>query len=56
MAKINGWAPDAKKPLFGLPGAIAPFGFFDPLGFAKDASLNDAKVRETLPHRSFVHH
>jgi len=43
VKKINGWAPDKKKPLFGLPGAISPLGYFDPLGFAQDASLNDAK-------------
>jgi len=44
VEKINGWAPDAKKPCFGLPGAISPFGFFDPLGFSGgEATLNDVK-------------
>lgn len=43
VVKINGWAADAKKPCFGLPGAIAPLGFFDPLGFTKDASLGEIK-------------
>ena len=23
---INGWTPDASKPCYGLPGAIAPLG------------------------------
>mmetsp|Transcript_33471 Transcript_33471/g.71346 ORF Transcript_33471/g.71346 Transcript_33471/m.71346 type:complete len:248 (+) Transcript_33471:117-860(+) len=40
---INGWSADAALPLHGLPGAIAPLGFFDPLGFSKDADLNTAK-------------
>jgi len=44
---INGWAPDATKPCYGLPGAIAPLGFFDPLGFTKDSDLGDVKrIRE----------
>jgi len=43
VQKINGWAPDAAKPCFGLPGAISPLGFFDPLGFSKDKSLEDVK-------------
>ena len=30
---INGWVPDSSKPCFGLPGATAPFGYFDPVGF-----------------------
>jgi len=40
---INGWTADASKPLYGLPGAIAPLGFFDPLGFSKDVELSGAK-------------
>jgi len=41
---INGWVPDDTKPLYGLPGAVAPTGFFDPLGFAqKGISLADVK-------------
>lgn len=41
---INGWVPDEYLPCFGLPGAIAPTGFFDPLGFArKGISLNEIK-------------
>jgi len=43
VSMINGWAPDARKPCFGLPGAIAPLGFFDPLGFTKDAELSKVK-------------
>lgn len=43
VAAINGWSADAALPLYGLPGAVAPLGFFDPLGFSKDADLNTAK-------------
>jgi hypothetical protein len=43
VMKINGWAADASKPCYGLPGAISPFGFFDPLGFTNDSSENDVK-------------
>eukprot|EP00566_Odontella_aurita_P017476 CAMPEP_0113571694 /NCGR_PEP_ID=MMETSP0015_2-20120614/25693_1 /TAXON_ID=2838 /ORGANISM="Odontella" /LENGTH=269 /DNA_ID=CAMNT_0000474667 /DNA_START=210 /DNA_END=1019 /DNA_ORIENTATION=- /assembly_acc=CAM_ASM_000160 len=43
-ASINGWVADESLPCFGLPGAIAPTGFFDPLGFAqKGISLNEVK-------------
>lgn len=35
VAPINGWVPDETKPCYGLPGAVAPLGFFDPLGFCK---------------------
>mmetsp|Transcript_2276 Transcript_2276/g.2727 ORF Transcript_2276/g.2727 Transcript_2276/m.2727 type:complete len:259 (-) Transcript_2276:35-811(-) len=39
---INGWAPDETLPCFGLPGAVAPTGYFDPLGFARTGiPLND---------------
>jgi hypothetical protein len=40
---LNGWTPDASKPCFGLPGAIAPLGYFDPLGFCNDRSLDGVK-------------
>jgi len=40
---LNGWTPDASKPCYGLPGAIAPLGYFDPLGFCKDRSLVGVK-------------
>ena len=43
VAPINGWVPDDKLPCFGLPGAIAPLGFFDPLGFTKDMELLGVK-------------
>lgn len=44
VAAINGWSPDSTKPCFGLPGAIAPTGYFDPLGFCQNGiSLNDVK-------------
>ena len=42
-APLNGWVPDKKLPCYGLPGAIAPFGFFDPLGFTKDMELGEVK-------------
>ena len=40
---INGWTPDALKPCYGLPGAIEPLGFFDPLELSKDKDLNEIK-------------
>lgn len=43
---INGWVPDKTKPCYGLPGAISPLGFFDPLGFT-DKELGEVKrIRE----------
>lgn len=46
---LNGWYPKEDYALWGLPGAIAPTGFFDPLGFARRGlPLNDAKrLRES---------
>jgi hypothetical protein len=43
VKKINGWAADKSKPCYGLPGAISPFGFFDPVGFLEGAELNKVK-------------
>lgn len=43
IAPINGWVPDASLPCYGLPGAVAPLGFFDPLGFTKDMDLDGVK-------------
>uniref|UniRef100_A0A6U5FV66 Plastid light harvesting protein n=1 Tax=Corethron hystrix TaxID=216773 RepID=A0A6U5FV66_9STRA len=43
VAPINGWVPDESLPCYGLPGAIAPLGFFDPLGFTKDMELRGVK-------------
>jgi hypothetical protein len=40
---LNGWTPDASKDCFGLPGAISPLGYFDPLGFCKERSLLGVK-------------
>jgi hypothetical protein len=40
---INGWSADSTKPCYGLPGAISPLGFFDPLGFTKDMDLLGVK-------------
>jgi len=47
VKKINGWAPDASKPCFGLPGAISPLGFYDPAGFLDGSDLEGVKrIRE----------
>ena len=43
VAPINGWVPDESKPCYGLPGAIAPLGFFDPLGFSNGKELVGVK-------------
>lgn len=40
---INGWIPNSKEPCYGLPGAISPLGFFDPLGFTTGMELNGVK-------------
>lgn len=41
---INGWVPKEGYYLWGLPGAIAPTGYFDPLGFCREnLPVNDAK-------------
>jgi hypothetical protein len=43
VAAINGWSADAALPMYGLPGAVSPLGFFDPIGFTKDMDLNGVK-------------
>merc|ERR1712232_1298131 len=40
---INGWTADPEAFCAGLPGAVAPFGNFDPLGFTKDLSVEEIK-------------
>jgi len=40
---INGWTADPTKFCAGLPGALAPLGDFDPLGFTTDLSLQEIK-------------
>lgn len=43
VVAINGWVADESAALYGLPGAVAPLGFFDPLGFSKNKELTGAK-------------
>jgi len=43
VVAINGWSADAALPCYGLPGAVSPLGFFDPLGFSKNTDLNTVK-------------
>ena len=40
---LNGWVADESKFCFGLPGALAPVGEFDPAGFAANADLGTVK-------------
>lgn len=40
---VNGWTADPSKFCAGLPGAIAPLGEFDPLGFTKDLPVQEIK-------------
>eukprot|EP00535_Pseudo-nitzschia_heimii_P012076 CAMPEP_0197194536 /NCGR_PEP_ID=MMETSP1423-20130617/29418_1 /TAXON_ID=476441 /ORGANISM="Pseudo-nitzschia heimii, Strain UNC1101" /LENGTH=249 /DNA_ID=CAMNT_0042647971 /DNA_START=52 /DNA_END=801 /DNA_ORIENTATION=+ len=40
---VNGWTADPTKFCAGLPGAIAPLGEFDPLGFTKDLPVQEIK-------------
>jgi len=40
---INGWTADPTKFCAGLPGAVAPLGNFDPLGFSKNLPLQEIK-------------
>merc|ERR1712228_541886 len=40
---LNGWTPDAAKLCYGLPGAISPLGYFDPMGLCADRDLVGVK-------------
>merc|ERR1711906_19362 len=40
---VNGWTAAPEKVCAGLPGAIAPFGNFDPLGFTNDLPVQEVK-------------
>uniref|UniRef100_A0A7S0C5K3 Plastid light harvesting protein n=1 Tax=Proboscia inermis TaxID=420281 RepID=A0A7S0C5K3_9STRA len=40
---INGWTADPDAFCAGLPGALAPMGNFDPLGFTKELSVEEIK-------------
>merc|ERR1719263_2524477 len=41
---VNGWEPDSSAPAYGLPGALAPVGFFDPAGLSTDKTLLEVKM------------
>jgi hypothetical protein len=43
ITPLNFWVPDESLPCYGLPGAVAPLGFFDPLGFSKNKELDGVK-------------
>ena len=43
VTPLNYWVPDESAPCYGLPGAVAPLGFFDPLGFSKNMDLDGVK-------------
>jgi len=44
VAPINGWVASDSLPLYGLPGAVAPTGYFDPIGFSREGiTLNEVK-------------
>ncbi|GMI00702.1 hypothetical protein TrST_g8821 [Triparma strigata] len=43
-APINGWVPSSTSPCFGLPGVVAPTGYFDPIGFSRSGiTLSEVK-------------
>jgi hypothetical protein len=44
LRATNGWTPDESKPAYGLPGALAPVGFFDPAGFSEGKTVNEVKM------------
>merc|ERR1719152_643200 len=43
-ASLNGWTPNESEFAYGLPGTLDPVPFFDPAGFAAEASLDDIKL------------
>merc|ERR1719152_1120823 len=43
-ASLNGWTPNESEFAYGLPGTLDPVPFFDPAGFAAEASLEDIKM------------
>ena len=43
VTPLNYWVPDESAPCYGLPGAVAPLGFFDPVGFSKNMELDGVK-------------
>ena len=40
---VNGWTADPTKFCADLPGALAPLGEFDPLGYTKDLPVQEIK-------------
>ena len=45
-APLHGWVPDVAQFCYGLPGALAPMGEFDPAGFAKKPVGTVRRYRE----------
>merc|ERR1719408_922302 len=43
---VNGWTADESKFCWGLPGALAPMGDFDPLGLAPEDLTEMKRFRE----------
>ena len=41
--EVNGWTADPDKFCAGLPGSVAPFGEFDPLGLTSKFSVEEIK-------------
>jgi hypothetical protein len=42
-ASLNGWVPNGNEFAWGLPGSIAPFPQFDPIGASVGADLEKMK-------------
>lgn len=42
-ASLNGWVPNENEFAWGLPGSIAPFAQFDPVGASVGADLEKMK-------------